>query len=149
MRTFFFRLPNPGFTTRQSQSASSSFARLAQLIRTEANLNNWILSLEPGWPRRVDRYYWYWIEGYVGNWLSTELKSWDIGVEIASDLWSVQHEFESQFSCVDFKQNTQFLHDSVSCDFEKTLCLSSLASCEKGEYKIVRIKWDNECESIL
>lgn len=109
IENIFSQTPNPGFTTRQSQSASSSFARLAQLIRTETNLNNWILSLEPGWPRRVDRYYWYWIEGYIGNWLSTELKSWDIGVEIASDLWSVQHEFESQFSCVDFKQNTQFL----------------------------------------
>lgn len=43
-----FRLPNPGFTTKQGHSASPSFATLAQLIRTEANLNNWILSPEPG-----------------------------------------------------------------------------------------------------
>lgn len=57
IENIFSQTPNPGFTTRQSQSASSSFARLAQLIRTETNLNNWILSLEPGWPRRVDRYY--------------------------------------------------------------------------------------------
>ena len=142
LRTCIFRLPNPGFTTRQSHSVSPSFARLAQSERTEANLNNWLMSPEPGWPRRRGRNYCYRIKEYVSNWSRTELQTWNIRVEIASNLWSGQHEFESQLCCVDFEQITQFLHGSASCDLEQKHYFSQIWHLVKFWHLELVMSWE-------
>ena len=95
LRTLVFRLSNPGFSTGQSQSASPVFAGLAQLVRTEANLINWTGTPAPSLLRRVGRCCRYRVKASVGNWSNTKSKSQDIGVKVASGLWSKQQESET------------------------------------------------------
>lgn len=93
--------------------------------------------------------------GYRGSYLwvtdpTQKSKSQDIGVKVASGLWSKTAGIWKLCS-VDFEQIIQFLYDSVSCDLEQNTPISlRFGFLWKSEYEVVvKLKWDQVCESVL